>query len=305
MPLIPFSITFKRKRVSKLPSTPEPIVNICSPQAAEPVSVIAAAGYTGPKLVEDLVPLIIAAGKWTTYDLANMARISPAWLFPSRKALYSSLHCTTVEILRGLNKTLTRNPSLSEYIRHLRIEFQKVTRGSIGTDIVQLTSLVGELFSRLSQLKTLKVDGRVALEVFQEGLANLPPTAKLRDLKLGVKKGWNGGSRDGDSALLWTSGKTSAVKSLKLLHLDGISMRVETPWEEKRLPRRLKHLKLRNSYINDPYGLPESFPLTRLEVVNEFTHPRERREMNTYHTTQSLQALCQETKSGNAPYYIA
>ncbi|THU94851.1 hypothetical protein K435DRAFT_667563 [Dendrothele bispora CBS 962.96] len=75
-----------------------------------------------PRLVDDLIPLILSASDhWWWRDLLRLARISPAWLFHIRKRLYTTPVLYSLRSCSLLARTLSENPSLCPLIKGVEL----------------------------------------------------------------------------------------------------------------------------------------------------------------------------------------
>ncbi|KAG8965965.1 hypothetical protein FRC03_012700 [Tulasnella sp. 419] len=223
----------------------------------------------GPKLVEDLVPIIISVGKWSSSDLVTLARVSPAWLFPIRRLLYTRVRCSTMETLERFNNALKLNPSLSAHVIHFYMDFYVRSSGKSKIKEKHLANLMEELFHRFTNLKRLTVEGSIALSYFKSGLAKLPSSVALEELDvigaLASAPGWVAHRMSG-RILTWTIEDASVHKTLKSLTLGNISMSMALPPTSRGLPLALQKLTLHNAHISNPHAFTITSPLTHINI---------------------------------------
>ncbi|KAG8905420.1 hypothetical protein FRC00_013271 [Tulasnella sp. 408] len=221
-------------------------------------------------LVEDLVPLIIAAGEpWPTSELARMARVSPSWKFPVEKMLYSSITLTSARQWPLLSRTLRTRLDLAKLVTRLHFENDDVER--VPRTLESALEGMEMLFRTLFRVTSLKVGANApfARASLLKAMEQLPNPMHLEELD--IVGPYNGAPvarnipRMVDRSLIWTD--STPGKALKTLRLTNVHLTFRMPIDSRGFPPNLTSLYLNNATIPNLISLRVFPPLQSLEVV--------------------------------------
>ncbi|KAG8854550.1 hypothetical protein FRB96_007420 [Tulasnella sp. 330] len=225
-------------------------------------------------LVEDLADLIVALGQpWTSSELARLMLISPAWLHPTRKALYSSVILNSPRQWPLLTRTLRVNRDYAALLTRLSLD-QPLPDPPSSPSVTLFYALeeLRSLFSYLIQLRYLRVSGSSGVAACMKALESLPNPDLLSELEI---SGPPIGARltlprMADRSLIWTDKTPSA--GLTHLKLSNLLLTFRLPPATRGLPPNLTHLTLIDAEIPNVISLNTYPPnLTSLTVVTRTT----------------------------------
>ncbi|KAG9032905.1 hypothetical protein FRB95_000839 [Tulasnella sp. JGI-2019a] len=227
------------------------------------------------KLPEDLVDLIVSLGEpWTSADLACLMLVSPVWLYPVRKAMYSSVTLTSLRQWPLIADTLKVHREYAAMLTRLTLDEPVRTSTSpppTGTLFFTLEHLRA-LFAHLIQLSYLRVSGSSGVAACMQALEKLPNPDLLRELDI---SGPPIGAhltlpRMADRSLIWTE-KTPS-RGLTHLKLSNVLLTFRMHPTTRGLPPNLTHLTLIEAEIPNVISLTTYPPnLTFLTVVTRTT----------------------------------
>ena len=93
-----------------------------------------------PVLVDDLIPIILESNDhWWPRDFQRLALVSPSWVTPVRKRLYSQPSLRSFQACRLFARSLLDNPDLLPYLRG--VELRPVADGRRALDEQEMQSL--------------------------------------------------------------------------------------------------------------------------------------------------------------------
>lgn len=257
------------------------------------------------RLTEDLVDVIVEVGApWRAADLARLMLVSPAWLHPTRKAMYSSVSLASTRQWSLIARTLHTRPECAEFLHTLLVEEGRTDPdgapwGSTRRDsspprnpsmLPFTTSLVDlpDLFSLLPNLRHLSVSGPTGVASCMAALEALPNPLSLQSLSISGSPSMNTFQRMADRNLVWTERTpTTAITHLKL---SKVLLTFRLPHRTRGLPPNLTHLELIDAEIPNIVSFT-TYPagLVSLKVVTRAT-----RHMNPF---AQVRPIVQHTRS--------
>lgn len=138
--------------------------------------------HSPPQFIDDLVYLILDSDDhWWPRDLLRLARVSPAWLAPVRKRLYSCPSLRSFRTCGLLARSLSENPYLLNLIHGIDIQpsigFNVDEGGLSDTEMASLRYLLS-----LGGLRSLTLGGELAVQAerFLHSLAHPDTIVELR-----------------------------------------------------------------------------------------------------------------------------
>lgn len=239
------------------------------------------------KLTEDLVDLIVELGApWRAADLVRLMIVSPAWLHPTRKAMYSSVSLTSAHQWGLIARTLRARPECAEFLFALSVEEGRTDPngapwGSTRRDsspprnpnISSFSTSLGDLpdlLSLLPNLHHLNVSGPTGVASSMAALEALPNPLSLQSLSISGSPSMNTFQRMADRNLVWTERTpTTAITHLKL---SKVLLTFRLPHRTRGLPPNLTHLELIDAEIPNIVSFT-TYPagLVSLRVVTRAT----------------------------------
>jgi len=219
------------------------------------------------RLVEDLVALIVQQGEgiWGRADFAHFSRVSPAWLPPVRRILYSSIELRSVRQWKLLTSSLASNSSLSPLIRRISV-IQRLDKEVENMSSQAVSKAITALFAGISHVREVVMEGSIAVASLGEALSALPRPRLLLEIDV---KGPPPGSaaqlpRMADKLLVWSS--ATPVKYIQHLTLRGVQLQIALPPSHRGFPPNLTHLCLEGATVSNIQSLTVYPPLQCLTI---------------------------------------
>jgi hypothetical protein len=222
----------------------------------------------GSRLVDDLIPLVLESNDhWWPQDLLRLAQVSPAWLGPARRRLYTYPTLHSFHACSQLAKTLSDNPSLLPLVKS-----------------IDLCPMSGN--GPAASQPGIKEGAGVRFILGLEGLESVTLGGYLA---IGAER------------FLQTMGDPYAVKRLHIdgsLMVESLSSRPSLEWDESLAFKfqtlrtlRLTNIELDIIYPSIPYQLPIcELVLDNITITSGFLS-------HLLHETLSLERLCVLSKS--------
>lgn len=250
-----------------------------------------------PRLPEDLAENIVQVGEpWLATDLTHLMLVSPRWVYPVRKALYSAVYLhSSPRQWSLLTRTLLDSPECAAYISRVSLD-EPPSRISLSPPSTTLYHALGdlrELFRCLIGLSSLRVAGPSGVATCLKALEALPNPDLLTELDIigppfGTRMTL---PRMADRSLIWTESTPST--GLTHLKLTNVLLTFRMPPASRGLPPSITHLTLHDAEIPNVISLT-TFPnqlksLTVLTRTTRYMDPFSQVRSLVEHTRQSLE----------------